>query len=264
LFELSPCVEWLFAEAGDELGERIVAAAEAGLPAVEFWGWRGRDIARLACVLRETGVDLTACIVDPPLPLADPQAHDQLMVAVAESADAAHALGCRNLIVVSGDRDERVGDAAQRAAIVAALDRAAPIAAGRDVTLLLEPLNSLVDHVGTFLDSTGTGFEIVDEVGAPNVKLLLDLYHSAVMGEQLEAVLGTRVAEVGHIHIADAPGRHEPGTGAIDWTHVFAWLDEQGYRGRIGLEYAPLASTGDTLAALRGVMDEGRARRRRA
>ena len=84
------------------------------------------------------------------------------------------------------------------------------------------------------------------------------------MGEQLEVVVAARGGDIGHVHIADAPDRHEPGTGAIDWTHVFALLCEQGYRGRIGLEYVPLASTEDTLAALQRVATEGEARRHHA
>jgi hydroxypyruvate isomerase len=250
MLELSACIEWLFGEAGGDFEARIRAAADAGVPAVEFWGWRQRDLAGMARVLGETGVEVTAFAVDPALPLGDPAAHDAVITAIAESADAAAELGCRKLIVVSGDRDERLSARAQRAAIVAALGRAAPVAAKRDVALLLEPLNTRVDHVGTFLDSTSDGFSIVDEVGAANVKLLFDLYHSVVMGERMEDVLASRLGAVGHIHIADAPGRHEPGTGAIDWAATFAWLGEHGYDGRIGLEYEPVASTGDSLAVI--------------
>ena len=251
MLELSACIEWLFSEAGDDLEARIRAARNAGVPAVEFWGWRHRDIARIAGVLGETGLDVTAFAVDPAVPLADPSAGDAVVAAVAESADTAARLGCRNLIVVSGDRDERLPAAEQRAAMVAALRRAAPAAAARDVTLLLEPLNTRVDHVGTFLDSTEEGFAIVDEVGTSNVKLLFDLYHAVVMGERMQDVLGPRLPDVGHIHVADAPGRHEPGTGAIDWPASFGWLAEHGYGGRIGLEYQPVASTGESLAAVR-------------
>jgi hydroxypyruvate isomerase len=257
MLELSACIEWLFSEAGDDFEPRIRAAHAAGIPAVEFWGWRNRDIERIARVLGETGLEVAAFAVDPAVPLADPSAGDAVVAAVAESADAAARLACRNLIVVSGDRDERLPAAAQRAAMVAALRRAAPVAAARGVTLLLEPLNTRVDHVGTFLDSTEDGFAVVDEVGTSNVKLLFDLYHAVVMGERMQDVLGSRLSDVGHIHVADAPGRHEPGTGAIDWPATFGWLAEHGYHGRIGLEYEPVASTDETLAALRRILPAG-------
>jgi hydroxypyruvate isomerase len=255
MLELSACIEWLFGEAGDGFESRIRAAAAAGVPAVEFWGWRQRDLAGVARALGETGVEVTASAADPALPLGDPAASDAVVAAIGESADAAVELGCTNLIVVSGDRDERYSLAQQRAAIVAVLRRAAPVAAGRGVSLLLEPLNTLVDHAGTFLDSTADGLALVDEVGAANVTLLFDLYHAVVMGERMEDVLASRLGSVGHIHIADVPGRHEPGTGTIDWSRTFAWLAEQGYRGRIGLEYEPLAPTGDTLAAIGRYLD---------
>lgn len=254
MLEFSACIEWLFGEAGDGFEARIRAAAGARVPAVEFWGWRHRDIGRIARVLGESGVEATVFAVDPALPLGDPAGHDAVVAAIAESADAAAELGCPNLIVVSGDRDERMGADEQRAAIVAVLGRAAPVAAERGVALLLEPLNTRVDHAGTFLDSTSEGLAIVDEVGAANVRLLFDLYHSVVMGERMEDVLAGRLAGVGHVHIADAPGRHEPGTGTIDWARAFAWLAAQGYDGRIGLEYEPLASTGDSLAAIRRLL----------
>lgn len=254
MLELSACIEWLFSEAGDDLESRIRAAQAARVPAVEFWGWRHRDVESIARVLGETGVEVTAFALDPAVPLADPSAGDAVVAAVAESADTAARLGCHNLIVVSGDRDERLPAAAQRAAMVAALRRAAPVAAARDVALLLEPLNTRVDHVGTFLDSTEEGLAIVDEVNAPNVKLLFDLYHSVVMGERMQDVLDSRLADVGHIHLADAPGRHEPGTGAIEWPATLAWLGEHGYNGRLGLEFEPVASTADSVAAIRRLL----------
>jgi hydroxypyruvate isomerase len=249
MLELSACIEWLFSEAGDDFESRIRAARAAGVPAVEFWGWRHRNIAGIAHVLGETGVEVTVFAVDPAVSLADPSAGDAAVAAVAESADAAERLGCRNLIVLSGDRDERLPVAAQRAAMVLRPARGAP-AAARGVTLLLEPLNTRVDHVGRSRLDRGS-LDIVDEIGASNVKLLFDLYHAVVMGERMQDVLGSRLADVGHIHIADAPGRHEPGTGAIDWPATFAWLAAHAYHGRIGLEYEPLAPTEESLAAIR-------------
>ena len=154
MLELSACIEWLFGEAGDDFEPRIRRCAGRGGPGRGVRGWRRRDIARIARTLDETGVEVTAFTVDPAVPLADPSAGEALVAAVAESAEAAEQLGCRKLIVVSGDRDERLPVAVQRSAMVAALRRAAPLAAARGVTLVLEPLNTRVDHVGTFLDST--------------------------------------------------------------------------------------------------------------
>ena len=254
MLELSACIEWLFGEAGESFEARIGAAAAAGIPAVEFWGWRGRDTENIGRALRETGIELTAFAVDPAVALADPSAQAAAVTAIAESAAAAAGLGCHNVIVVSGDRDERFSASEQREAIVAVLKRSAPLAAERDVALLLEPLNTRIDHVGTFLDSTHEALGIVDEVGAANVKILFDLYHAVVMGERLDQVLAGRLADIGHVHIADAPGRNEPGTGTVDWAEALAWLDDNGYEGRIGLEYVPIAPTRDTLEVIRSFL----------
>ena len=84
----------------------------------------------------------------------------------------------------------------------------------------------------------------------PNVRLLFDAYHSATMGEKLDAVLSGRIDLVGHIHVADVPGRNEPGMGEIDWPRVISWLARAGYRGRIGLEYMPSGDSASSLGAI--------------
>src|SRR5207237_284446 len=123
---------------------------------------------------------------------------------------------------------------AQQEAVVSALKRAAPIAADAGVTLLVEPLNSKLDHKGYFLDLTAAGLDIIEAVDHPSVRLLYDMYHSAMMGEQPETALGGRGRLVGHVHVADMPGRHEPGSGTIDWTSSIATLTAEGYGGAIG------------------------------
>ncbi len=109
---------------------------------------------------------------------------------VEESARVAESLGCRNLIVLSGDTLVGRDDREQHAAIVSGLRKAAPVAAEHDVTLLLEPLNTRLDHVGYFLDSTRDALDIVEAASAPNVKLVFDIYHSVMMGELPSDVVG--------------------------------------------------------------------------
>lgn len=140
----------------------------------------------------------------------------------------------------------------QHEAILAALGAAADVLAGSGVTLALEPLNTRVDHPGTYLDSTREGLDLVERVSRPEVRLLVDLYHGAVMGEVPQEVLAGRVGLIAHVHLADAPGRHEPGTGELPWRERVAWLRAQGYGGRIGLEYAPSGATRAALAWFAG------------
>jgi hydroxypyruvate isomerase len=246
VLELSACIELLFLEE-PLFADRIRRAAEAGIASVEFWAWRDKNLPEIGSALVETGVRLEAFVSQPGGRLVDPRTHDPFLAGVTESAHVAESLGCRNLIVLAGDRRSGVDDLGQRRAVVAALQRAAPRADAYGVALLLEPLNSRVDHIGHFLDSTLAGLAIVEDVDKPNVRLLLDLYHSAVMGELLEEVVGERMGLIGHVHAADAPGRHEPGTGAIDWPAAIGWLQHNGYAGRFGLEYQPTSDTSSSL-----------------
>ncbi|MFI9816790.1 TIM barrel protein [Saccharothrix variisporea] len=250
MYELSANLEWLFAER-DDLGARVRAAAALGVPAVEIWGWRGRDVGGLELALRETGVVLQTMCVDPMGTLVDPATHEVFVDAVGESAALADRLGCPYLVITAGDERGGVSREEQRRAVVDALRRAAGVLDGYRAVLLLENLNSRVDHVGTFLDSTAECLDIVDEVGSPKVKVLYDHYHSLVMGERPEVVLAGRVDRVGHVQTADVPGRHEPGTGKVDWAHELRVLRDLGYAGRIGLECVPTVSTAEALAHIR-------------
>jgi len=141
--------------------------------------------------------------------------------------------------------------AEQRASLIETLTAGADILRGSGVRLGLEPLNTKIDHVGYYLSSTAEGLDIVDEVGRPEIGIVYDLYHSAVMGENTQEAVGDRVDRIVHLHVADHPGRSDPGTGQIDLRERLDWLFSQGYRGRVGLEYRP--ATGDA-AAVRAVI----------
>ncbi len=153
--------------------------------------------------------------------------------------------------MVSGDARPGVERSRQRDAITEALLRAAPIASKAGVRLLLEPLNTRVDHPGYFLDSTAEALEVINDVDDPAVRLLYDLYHSIVMGEDPQQVLAGSGHLVGHVHVADVPGRHEPGTGTIDWPLQLAALRSAEYSGAIGLEYKPSRDTESSLELIR-------------
>jgi hydroxypyruvate isomerase len=242
----SACLELLFAEA-PVFSDRFQLAREAGFEAVEFWRWRDKDLGKVRQAISETGVTLHGFVAEPMLPLTDPAQRKSFLVGLGESIDAAHQLGTKNLIAQAGDEIGSLPRKQQHRAIVAGLAEAAPSLENAGVTLLLEPLNTLVDHPGYYLAYTPEALDIVEEVGSPNVRLLYDIYHSAVMGESPREVLDGRVSLLGHVHLADAPGRGEPGSGRIPWREHLDWLDEHGYKGYVGLEYRP---RGDTLSSL--------------
>jgi hydroxypyruvate isomerase len=248
VFDLSACLELLFTEAGPDHGDRVRAAAACGLPAVEIWSWRDKDLDRLQRALRETGTALATMCTDPMSPIVDPATHRGWLAGVEESVRVADRLGAPRLVVTAGDVRPGVPRDAQHAAVVAALRAAAPVAGSYGVTLLLENLNSRVDHVGTFLDSTVECVDIVREVDSPAVRMLYDHYHSLVMGERPDVVLAGAIELVDHVQIADVPGRHEPGTGTIGWAGELSILHGLGYRGLLGLECRPTRPTTAALA----------------
>jgi hydroxypyruvate isomerase len=130
--------------------------------------------------------------------------------------------------------------------------RVAPDAEEAGVTLVLEPLNTAVDHPGYYLTSTAEGIEIVEEVGSPSVQLLYDVYHQQITEGNVIDTITDHVEHIGHIHIADVPGRHEPGTGELNYANVFDAIDDADYEGYVGCEFSP---TGDPDAAMADVLE---------
>jgi hydroxypyruvate isomerase len=140
--------------------------------------------------------------------------------------------------------------AEQRANVVRGLSALAPLAEQEEITLLLEPLNTRVDHPGYFLDSAREGFAIVEEVGSPHVRLLYDIYHMEVMERDSTRTLLRHIPLVGHIHIADVPGRHEPGTGGLDFLQILREVAEAGYARAVGFEFSPRGGSDEALARI--------------
>ena len=95
-----------------------------------------------------------------------------------------------------------------------------------------------------------TASSLVRDVGNPRLKILCDLYHLGVMGSDLEHVITTYLADIGYFHIADVPGRHEPGTGSVDWLALLRLIQKNGYEGYVGFEYFPLHDSDESLHAI--------------
>lgn len=244
----SACIEWLFAAEAPEFVERIHAAKAAGLDAVEFWRFSNKDVDAVEKALHDSGLPLSSILCEPIVSLTNGHDHERFLNAVSDSLAMAKRLGAPVIIAQAGDEQAGLSRAEQHASIVKALKEAAKVMEGSGVVLALEPLNDRVDHPGYYLTSTVEGLDIIDEVGRPEVKLLYDIYHSAVMGEEIETVLGGRLDRVVHVHLADAPGRGEPGSGTMDWSDRLEWLEQHGYDGYVGLEYKPKLGTVDGLS----------------
>lgn len=248
-YQLSSCIEWQFAESG-ELDARLHAAKAAGFELAEFHLWRDKPVDAVAEALAETGMRLTGVCVDPRRSIVDPAEREEMVTAVRETIAATAKLGKPALIVASGFRVEGLSEEDHLANAVTALRAAADLAEEEGVMLLLEPLNTRL-FAAMYLVSTKLGLDLVEAVNSPNLRLLYDVWHSAVMGEDMAEVLAGRIHLVAHVQVADMEARNEPGTGTLDWAAIMQILQDLGYSAAIGLEYFPTLPMDQSLALTR-------------
>lgn len=231
----SACIEMLFCQAGPP-PDRVRAAAAAGFRAVEFWHWSNKDLDALEAALRETGLAVTGFVAEPMVSLNDPAHHAAFLAALPASVATARRLGAPFLYIQGGSTLPGISRAAQTEALTHLLSQAADLLKGSGVTLLLEPVS---DAENGFLTHAAEGFPIIAAVNRPEVRLLYDLFHAAVAGEDLRTTAQGRIPLIGHVHVADHPGRGAPGTGCLTLEEDLDWLRAQGYQGRFGMEYNP-------------------------
>jgi hydroxypyruvate isomerase len=172
-----------------------------------------------------------------------PHRQGEFAESVEQALNYAMVLDCPRLHCMAGLRPAGVAAAELEATYIANLRYAADRFATIGATVLIEPINSRIDMPGYWLDSVSEGFRLLAAVDRDNVKLQLDLYHAQIIAGDLARTLDAHLPQIGHIQIADNPGRHEPGTGEINYPFLFDRLDRLGYTGWIGCEYKPLTTT---------------------
>ncbi|MFT3729877.1 MAG: hydroxypyruvate isomerase [Hyphomicrobium sp.] len=239
--------------------DRFEAAAAAGFEAVEFmfpYDFEAEDIhARLnANGLRLVLFNLPAgnwAAGERGLAIF-PNLVGEFRASVARAAKYAAVLGCERLHCLAGVAPLGGDVRAMRKTYVENLRYAAQAFAGDGITLLIEAINTR-DVPGYFINTTSKAADIIESVEAANLRLQYDAYHMQIMEGDLTPTIDKYQKMIGHIQIADTPGRHEPGTGEINYPFVFDHLDRIGYDGWVGCEYRPLASTYDSLAWFRAL-----------
>jgi hydroxypyruvate isomerase len=248
MIKLSVCIEALYNKF--PYIERIEKSAAIGVNAFEFWGWGNKDIDAIKAAKDKFGLTLATFGADAGGPLVDPSNRGKIADGMKQSAEVAHKLDCKGLIVTTGNEIPDVRRGTQHQSIVDGLKIAAKIMEDEGIILCLEPLNILVNHKGYYLATSAEGFEIIDEVGSPNVKLLYDIYHQQITEGNLIDTITANIDKIGHFHLADVPGRHEPGTGEINYKNVFKSIAETNYQGFFGTEYWSIGSDDDSLKML--------------
>lgn len=177
-----------------------------------------------------------------------PDRVDEFRAGVDQGMAYARVLGNTQLNCLAGLQPAELDDELAWSTLVANVQYAADRFADAGLTLCLEAINSRVDMPGFMLDTTGKVMALIEAVDADNVRLQYDIYHMQIMEGDLIRSMECLLPWIGHIQFADNPGRHEPGTGEINFSNVFAALDRLGYQGWASAEYRPTAVTEDSLA----------------
>ena len=252
-FELSVNLEYGFLEAGDRVEDRIAAAAAAGFRKVELFLLKDRDLPAIRRALDTHGVTLISTVADYLTQLVDPATHEGFCATFRQAAENALALGCRNVVVTSGRGVPWLKRPVQLGIFADALKRLVPIAEELDAVILLESANTRHDHPGVLCSTTEDSVVVAEMVDSPRVRVLYDIYHSVMEGEDPALVLPRVAPWLAHVQIADAPGRGEPGSGAIDWAAMLRLVAQSGYTGAIGLECQPTKPGGEAFALIQAL-----------
>lgn len=251
--DLCPCLDAVFPE--EPPAPALQRLAALGFRRFEFWDWRTRDLAALGEAAAAAGLSAVAFSGNTfAEPLVDRAARGRALAHLRRSLEVAGALDVRLLVVHVGYALPGRSRGEQWAAAVEGLRAAGDLAAAVGVTLALEPLNSRVDHPAYFLDRLPDAVRMLGEVDHPAVRLLLDIYHMQVMHDDLLERLPAALTLTAHVHVADVPGRGEPGSGEIPWPQVLRGLRGGGYGGGIGLECWPTTDPDGALRRAREVL----------
>lgn len=230
--------------------QRLEKVASAGYNNVELVGefkkWSETDFKSVVQARRRLGISFDATGgVDHSL--ADPAQRDAFLSDVKSLLPAMEKLECPALIVLTGDKLPSLSHEAQHASCVEGLKRAADVVQGRGIRILLENIDP-EENPKYFLTSVTEGFEVVKEVNHPQVRFLYDFFHEQISEGNLIEKLEKNVALIDLVHVADVPGRHEPGTGEINYPNIYKKLVSLGYDRYMAMEFLP---TGDAVESLR-------------
>lgn len=247
MLQYSVCVDALFDE--KDLYESLDTLCRLGFGAFEFWSWADKDIDRLVAYIAEHGMTVTSFCTRK-VSLANPANRNEYLRGLSDTLVAARKLGVSRLITQVGDELPGVSREKQHESIVEGLKCCVPMLEATGVMLLVEPLNTRVDHIGYYLSSSDEAFKIVSEVGSPFIKVLFDIYHQQVTEGDILARIEANLGVIGHFHAAGVPGRAELDRGELDYAYIFERIAAVGWDGFIGLEYFPIDAVEKGLASL--------------
>jgi hydroxypyruvate isomerase len=246
--KISACIDMMFSYC--DFYERFAEVKNCGINTIEFWKWTNKDIDRVV----KSGMDVSIFNIDSSDEqlsydlsrgiLNDGRA-DDFVKALSESIPVYKKLNAKAMIVLIGELKEY-----NEENVLKCLLAAKPIVEKEGVTLIVEPLNN-IDRVGYSMPYAKPVFELLKKVDSSNIKMLYDIYHQNMMGDFDIEEIKENINLIGHFHVADAPGRHEPGTGNVDYVSILKEISKLPYNGYIGLEYRATKKDGETLGFLK-------------
>ncbi|WP_447930177.1 hydroxypyruvate isomerase family protein [Sphingopyxis fribergensis] len=239
--------EGSFKSRGDRL-EQIAFAADQGFTAWEDNEAAGRSVAdqtAMARALQQRGMTMGVFVASMPRwsefrPLLggnDEADRERFIADIRASVDVAKRLNSKHMTIVTGFMDRKLPVEIQTARVIDVLRRAAEIYEPHGLVMVMEPLNTLVNHPGVFMSSVPQGYAVARAVDSPAIKILADLYHEQIQAGNLINTLDSCWNEIGYIQFGDNPGRNEPGSGEINYRNVVRWLRGRNFAGVIGMEH---------------------------
>lgn len=250
--------------------KRFEAAKNDGFDAIElYWGWEGRDLKQLRNLADANGLEISAISADLPkdamISMCDPAQKEVYLESVKRSLEASKILGNKVIIAHAAAIDNKPPYNAlaltedysynrKLCAMYDVLKTIAPWGEEMGITFVLEPLSEIA-HSGYFLKDSKMCADLVEAVDSPAVKMLYDAYHAYLEEGKLCETISKYVKNFGLFHVADAPGRHEPGTGAVNWKNVLKHLNNEGYQGYVSFELYPKSTSEEAIKAIKEVLE---------
>jgi hydroxypyruvate isomerase len=239
--------------------QRLEKVAEAGYRNVELVGeyakWSDADFGRANAKRKELGIKFD-CTAGLKFGVSDPEDREPLLAELRRALPIMERIECPTMIVLSGNRVAGMAREMQHQSCVESLKAASKVVEGKSidgkpVRLLLETIDPK-ENPKYYLTQISEALQVVDEVAHPQVELLYDFYHEQISaGNLIEKILKS-LHKLALVHIADVPGRHEPGTGEINYENIFRKLGELNYKGMVAMEFLP---SGDPVEKLRAARE---------
>ena len=246
MIKYSVCLDAVFN--GKDIYDSINAVHEAGISTIEFWDYSSKDLNKLSDTMNTLGMNVSTFCMKP-TGLNDKNKHQQFIDDLNEAIEVAKKLNADRLITLVGN-DTGEKREVQHENILTCIDMAIPYLEAGKFTMMLEPLNILVDHMGYYLYSSAEAFDIVNKVNNPFVKIIFDIYHQQITEGNLINNITKNIGNIAHFHTAGNPGRHELNIGEINYPEIFKAIEKTNYSGYIGLEYFPVGDNKQSLKEL--------------